>query len=164
MRKLILGPLAAAAALAGCAGGYDPNPAPVYGSAAYSQPAVGYVEYGRVTNIAMINGAGPAPDRANAAGATIAGALIGGAVGNQIGHGSGRAAATILGAVGGAALGNSAANAANRGAYPYNTAGPVYRVWIQTDSGAMREYDVQATGGLRPGDRVRIENGVIYLS
>jgi outer membrane lipoprotein SlyB len=28
----------------------------------------------------------------------------------------------------------------------------------------MRTYDVNATGDLRPGDRVRIENGVIYLA
>jgi outer membrane lipoprotein SlyB len=40
----------------------------------------------------------------------------------------------------------------------------VYRVSVQTDSGQLRTYDVSATGDLRPGDRVRIENGVIYLS
>jgi hypothetical protein len=38
----------------------------------------------------------------------------------------------------------------------------VYRVAVQTDSGAMRTYDVSATGDLQPGDRVRVENGVIY--
>jgi uncharacterized protein YcfJ len=36
----------------------------------------------------------------------VIGALAGGAIGNQIGHGDGRAAATILGVVGGALLGN----------------------------------------------------------
>jgi hypothetical protein len=35
---------------------------------------------------------------------------------------------------------------------------------VQTDQGQMRTYDVSTTGDLRPGDRVRIENGVIYLA
>ncbi|MFL6694621.1 MAG: glycine zipper 2TM domain-containing protein, partial [Ramlibacter sp.] len=36
----------------------------------------------------------------------VMGAIAGGAVGNQIGHGGGRAAATVLGVVGGALLGD----------------------------------------------------------
>lgn len=39
-------------------------------------------------------------------GGAVIGGLAGGAIGNQIGHGSGRAAATMLGLVGGALLGN----------------------------------------------------------
>jgi outer membrane lipoprotein SlyB len=127
---------------------------------AYPSQQAGYVEYGRITNVSLISqGARP---NSGAGGAAI-GAVAGGLLGNQIGHGSGRAAATILGALGGAALGNNIANANNGGAYP-NTAGPVYRVSVQTDTGQLRTYDVSATGDLRPGDRVRIENGVIYLS
>ena len=44
------------------------------------------------------------------------------------------------------------------------TTSPLYRVRIQTDQGAMRVYDVPTAGGLRVGDRVRVENGVIYRS
>ena len=44
------------------------------------------------------------------------------------------------------------------------TTSPLYRVKIQTDQGAMRVYDVPTTGGLRVGDRVRVENGVIHRS
>ena len=44
------------------------------------------------------------------------------------------------------------------------TTSPLYRVRIQTDQGAMRVYDVPTTGGLRVGDRVRVENGVIHRS
>lgn len=113
------------------------------------------VEYGRVTNVALVS-SGTRASGANAAAGTIVGGVIGGALGNTIGHGAGRAAATVLGAVTGAAVGN---NIASR---PYNTyAGPVYRVWVATDSGVMRTYDVGATN-LRPGDRVRIDNGAIY--
>jgi outer membrane lipoprotein SlyB len=113
------------------------------------------VEYGRVTNVAMVT-PGTRASGANSAAGTIIGGAIGGAIGNTIGGGAGRIAATILGAIGGAAIGNTLANR------PYNNyAGPVYRVWVATDSGAMRTYDVTATN-LRPGDRVRIDNGVIY--
>lgn len=137
-------------------GSYSNPAAPSYGT--YPAQQVGYVEYGRVTNVALISqGASPG----NSAAGTVLGAVAGGLLGNQIGHGGGRAAATILGAVGGAAVGNRIAGGNN----PYaNTPGPVYRVSVQTDSGQLRTYDVSATGDLRPGDRVRIENGVIYLS
>jgi hypothetical protein len=37
-----------------------------------------------------------------------------------------------------------------------------YRVTVQTDQGMMRTYEVPATGDLRVGDRVRVDNGVIY--
>ena len=39
---------------------------------------------------------------------------------------------------------------------------PGYRVTVQTDQGLMRTYEVSATGDLRVGDRVRVDNGVIY--
>jgi outer membrane lipoprotein SlyB len=39
-----------------------------------------------------------------------------------------------------------------------------YRITIHTDAGIYRTYDVPSTGDIRVGDRVRVENGVIYLS
>ena len=137
---------------------YSNGAAAPYGS--YPAQQAGYVEYGRITNVALVS-QGARPNN-GAAGAAL-GAVAGGLLGNQIGHGTGRAAATILGAFGGAAVGNHIAGGNSSGAYA-NTAGPVYRVSVQTDSGQLRTYDVSATGDLRPGDRVRIENGVIYLS
>jgi hypothetical protein len=47
--------------------------------------------------------------RRNSSGGTLLGALIGGALGNQVGKGQGRTAATIGGAVIGGAIGNSVA-------------------------------------------------------
>ncbi len=93
---------------------------------------------------------------------TVIGGVVGGALGNQVGSGGGRAAATILGALGGAYVGNRVAGGGTPGNYPTTSA--VHRVTVQTDQGQMRTYDVSATGDLRPGDRVRIENGVIYLA
>lgn len=46
------------------------------------------------------------PGATTGAGAVIGG-VAGGALGNQVGHGSGRAAATVLGVIGGAVLGNA---------------------------------------------------------
>jgi outer membrane lipoprotein SlyB len=123
-----------------------------------NQQAVAYVEYGRVTNVALVSaGTGPRPSRSAAGG--VIGAIVGGLIGNQIGHGGGRDAATVLGAVGGAVVGSNIGRNTT-----YNAAYPVYRVTVQTDQGMLRTYDVNATGDLRAGDRVRIENGVIYLA
>lgn len=47
--------------------------------------------------------------RGNNTGATVLGAIIGGALGNQVGKGDGRKAATIAGAVAGGAIANNAA-------------------------------------------------------
>ena len=102
--------IALAAGLAACAP-YDPygpnnypgqTPAATY-PGAYPAQQVG-VEYGRVTSVSLIRPAtGAAP--VSPAG-TVIGAVVGGALGNQVGSGGGRAAATILGAVGGAYAGN----------------------------------------------------------
>ena len=123
-----------------------------------NQQAVAYVEYGRVTNVSLVSaGTGSSPNRGAAGG--VIGAIVGGLIGNQIGRGGGRDAATVLGAVGGAVVGSNIGRNTT-----YNAAYPVYRVTVQTDQGMLRTYDVNATSDLRPGDRVRIENGVIYLS
>lgn len=128
-------------------------PAP---AGSYNQPVAG-VEYGRVTDVRLVSGA--AAPRGNHVAGTVIGAIIGGVLGNQVGGGSGRAAATVLGAVGGAVVGNKIAEN-QQNAYAANQT--VYRVSVQTDSGQMRTYDVSATGDLQPGDRVRVDNGVIY--
>jgi len=136
----------------------QPVPGATYPGGAYPGQPVAYVEYGRITNVSMISsGTGPAPGRSAVGG--VIGAIIGGVLGNQIGSGGGRAAATVIGATAGAVVGANAGRAST-----YNAAYPMYRVTVQTDQGAIRTYDVNATGDLRPGDRVRIENGVIYLA
>jgi outer membrane lipoprotein SlyB len=137
-------------------------PAGTYPSGTYSTATANVVEFGRVSNIELVQ----APSGATSSGNSTAGTLIGGAVGavlgNQIGSGSGRAAATVLGAVGGAVVGNQIAK--NRDGSYNSPTGAVYRISVQTDNGQWRSYDVGATGDLRVGDRVRIENNVLYRS
>jgi outer membrane lipoprotein SlyB len=163
--------VALAAGLAAC-GTYDPygpnnypvsqTPPAAYPGAypgTYPSQQVG-VEYGRVTNVSLIRPASGGTTVSPAG--TVIGAVVGGALGNQVGSGGGRAAATILGAIGGAYAGNRIAGGGAPGNYPTTSA--IHRVTVQTDQGQIRTYDVSATGDLRPGDRVRIENGVIYLA
>jgi len=137
----------------------QPAPGATYPYGTYPNQQVGYVEYGRVTNVSLVSaGNGPSPGRSAAGG--VIGAIVGGLLGNQIGRGGGQGAATVLGATAGAVVGANVGANSNR----YNAAYPVYRVTVQTDQGQLRTYDVNATGDLRPGDRVRIENGMIYLA
>jgi outer membrane lipoprotein SlyB len=178
--KFQLIPIAGAAALAmtlgacsdvplyGQEGGYPPTAAATttypstYPGGVAAAP-VAAVEYGRVTDVRLVSGTPVASASSTRTGVgTVLGAVVGGLLGNQIGGGTGRAAATVLGAVGGGIAGNRIAQ--NTAPNTYATTNPVYQVSVQTDQGAMRTYDVSATGDLRVGDRVRIENGVIYLA
>lgn len=138
---------------------------PSSGGTVQSAPVAG-VENGRVTDIQQVQmGATSAtnPSARNAIVGGIIGAVVGNVAGKHINSGDNRTAATVLGAAGGAAVGNRMGqrqeNTAAAGA-----AGPAYRVTVQTDQGAWRTYEVGALGDLRVGDRVRVENGVIYRS
>ncbi len=71
---------------------------------------------------------------------TLLGAVIGGALGNQVGHGGGRTAATIAGAVVGGAIGNNA------------TRGPGY--YSQQQSYQPGYQDCQVQQGWRQSERV----------
>lgn len=112
-----------------------------------------YVEYGRVSNVQVFRTQEQA--RGSGVGA-ILGGVAGAVVGHQIGGGTGKDVATVAGAVGGAVAGNAIER--NRNA----TVRETYRVSVQLDNGAGRAYDVPAMGDLRVGDRVRIENGLLY--
>lgn len=134
--------------------------APVYSTTTVAPaPVAGYatapvaMEYGRVTNIEYFPG-GVSRSGPNVPGA-ILGAVAGAVIGHQIGGGSGRDAATVLGGVGGAAVGSQVGRTTQ-------VADAVYRITVQTDAGTIRYYDVPAQGDLHVGDRVRVENGVIY--
>jgi len=85
---------------------------------------------------------------------TVAGAVVGGVLGNQVGSGSGRKAATVAGAVGGGMVGHQMEqNTAN--------AGQVYRVAVRMDNGAVQTLAQEVAPGVQVGDRVRLDNGVI---
>jgi len=150
------------ATLAACANPTMPvastYPYPTYPSTTYptgTMPVAG-VEFGRITNIEYLPVGTAAPGGSNILGAVVGG-VAGAVLGSQVGGGSGRTAATVLGGAAGAAIGSQIA----RNAQGVTTA-PGYRITVQTDHGAWRTYEVSATGDLRIGDRVRVDNGVIY--
>ena len=149
---------AAAAMLAACAPYPVYNAGPAYGPGPQpmtSGPVAG-TEFGRISNIEYVPVGSVYRRPPNPLGA-IVGGIAGAVIGNQFGSGGGRAAATVLGGVAGAGIGNAIA---------YNNAGVVtqagFRITMQADNGQMRTFEVPATGDLRVGDRVRVDNGVIY--
>ena len=143
----------ALAGLAACGSVPMNSQYPAQGQYPAQNPQGNYVEYGRVTNMEVIQ----TQQQAQGSGVgAIIGGVAGAVVGHQIGGGTGRDVATIAGAVGGAALGNSIEKNRNPGV------SQAYRITVQLDNGGARAYDVPATGELRIGDRVRIENGQLY--
>lgn len=110
------------------------------------------VQYGTVERIDLVE-----TTMQPTGGGTALGALIGGVIGNRFGGGSGRAAATALGAVGGAVLGT---NAECQQAAAGSAA--VYRVVIDLDDGSRRSFDYSTLNGLHAGERVRLQDGLVY--
>jgi outer membrane lipoprotein SlyB len=85
---------------------------------------------------------------------TVAGAVVGGLLGSQVGGGSGRTAATVAGVAGGAMVGNRMQGNSR-------AADNVYRVAVRMDNGTVHSLVQEVPPGVQTGDRVRLDNGVI---
>ncbi|WP_179402417.1 glycine zipper 2TM domain-containing protein [Burkholderia guangdongensis] len=81
----------------------------------------------------------------------VGGAAAGGFLGNQFGHGNGRAAMTVLGALGGGLAGNQVEKQVR--------AETDYQVQVQMQDGATRTFTYRNPPPFGQGQRVRIENG-----
>ena len=68
---------------------------------------------------------------------------------------SGKNTGTVVGAVGGAIIGNEMEKNARRD-------GGGVRVSVQVEGAGLRKFDFRDAGGLRVGDRVRIEGSQLY--
>jgi outer membrane lipoprotein SlyB len=84
---------------------------------------------------------------------TLAGAVIGGVAGHQVGSGKGNTAATVVGSAGGAYVGHQLEKR--------NQAPDAYAFTVRMDGGSYQTLTQASTGGLRVGDRVRIDNGSV---
>ncbi len=82
----------------------------------------------------------------------VIGGVLGAVVGNQFGHGGGRAVTTVLGGVGGAVAGNNLERNHREG-----IAG--YRVNVRLDNGSSRTFNEADASEFRVGDRVRVDRG-----
>lgn len=87
-------------------------------------------------------------------GGTVLGAIVGGALGNQVGKGDGRKAATIAGAVAGGAIGHNIEKD-RRGTRTY------YRILVRMDHGRSYWYEQPDSYRLHRGDRVYIDDGYV---
>lgn len=85
---------------------------------------------------------------------TLAGAAVGGVIGNQVGGGSGRTVTTAAGAAGGAYVGHEIEKRRRSG-------DQIYKVTIQMDDGTTQSFAQEAAPSVRQGDRVMITNGVL---
>jgi outer membrane lipoprotein SlyB len=86
---------------------------------------------------------------------TIAGAVVGGVLGHQVGSGRGNTVATVAGAAGGAYVGHQVESRQQQ-----RTA-DVYRLTVRMDSGSYQTLTQNTNTDFRVGDRVRIDNGVV---
>jgi outer membrane lipoprotein SlyB len=86
---------------------------------------------------------------------TIAGAVIGGVLGNQVGGGTGQTVATVAGAAGGAYVGHEIDK---RQQQPTED---VYRFNVRMENGSYQSFTQNTNTGFRVGDSVRIDNGAM---
>jgi len=87
-------------------------------------------------------------ERETTGGGAVLGAIIGGALGNQVGKGDGRKAATVAGAVIGGAIGNEAEKD--------QRSRPRFEIFVQMDDGRRLVVEQPTLDGLREGDYVQI--------
>ena len=88
-------------------------------------------------------------------GGTVLGAIVGGALGNQVGKGDGRKAATIAGAVAGGAIGHNVEKN-NRGGRS------VWTIEVRMDDGDYRTLQQDRYPDVRRGDHVQVSGGRVY--
>jgi outer membrane lipoprotein SlyB len=146
----------AAVALAGCASDPYYTDRPYYSSSGpyYNAPpaynTVAYSDYGRVVAIDVVRG----PGGRTSGGGAVAGAIVGGVLGHQIGSGRGNDAATVAGAIGGAVAGNEIEKRRADDEH--------YRVVVQLSNGREATFMQESLNGLRVGDRVRVSDNRLY--
>jgi outer membrane lipoprotein SlyB len=84
----------------------------------------------------------------------IGGAVVGGLIGNQIGSGRGNTAATIAGAAGGALAGREVERRVR-------SDDDLFKIFVRMDDGTYQAVAQETQPALRPGDRVRVQNGIV---
>ena len=149
----LVGGLATVLSLAGCA---NMNEAP---SAAYNGVANTRADsirpgYGVVESIELVQEENSGIGGSGIGVGAVAGAVVGGIVGNQVGSGRGNTAATIAGAAGGAYVGHELEKRQRQ-----STA--MHKITVRMNNGSYQSLLQDTNSGLRAGDRVRIEDGVI---
>jgi len=105
---------------------------------------------GVVQNIQSYSG-----ERRNTGGGAVAGVIIGGVLGNQIGKGDGKTAATVAGAVAGGIVGNNIEK---------NNDQTWYDISVRMNDGRQVTVTQRKLDGVRDGSNVVIRDGRAYLN
>lgn len=138
--------LSAVLILGGCAN-MDSTPYPPNPNVARSGNA--YPSYGVVRSIDVVQ----QEKAASGIGlGTVAGAVIGGVLGHQVGAGRGNTLATVAGAAGGAYVGHALDNRPSQQV-------EAYRIGVRMEDGSYQTLTQSSLSDIRVGDRVRLENG-----
>lgn len=114
-----------------------------------------YSGYGVVQSIELVQQGSSGIGGSGIGIGTIAGAVVGGIVGNQVGGGTGQTAATVAGAAGGAYVGHEMEKRQQQ-----QTA-DVYKFSIRMNNGSYQSLTQSTSANFRVGDRVQIANGVM---
>lgn len=130
----------------------SPNTAPYPPNPGVASSGNVYSGYGVVHSIELVRQENSGIAGSSVGLGTIAGAVIGGVVGNQVGAGRGRTVATVAGAAGGAYVGHELENRQKTDAY---------QITVRMDDGSYQALMQNTNSGFRVGDRVRYENGVL---
>jgi outer membrane lipoprotein SlyB len=136
--------------LAACAAEPTYYNQPAYSSVpGYGPRDVAYNDTGRVVAIDVVRGGGR-----TSGGGAVAGAIVGGVLGHQVGSGRGNDVATAAGAIGGAVAGNEIERRRNDDEQ--------YRVVVQFRDGREATFMQGSLDGLRVGDRVRADGDRLF--
>ncbi len=101
---------------------------------------------GKIKQIETVSG------HRSSTGGLVAGALVGGVVGHQVGGGDGKKLATVAGALGGAYAGKKIAE---------NSEKTQYRILVKMDDGHYETVTQNSAKDLKIGQSVRIKNGKV---
>ena len=132
---------------------YPAGPAATYPAYPQAQAA----GYGYVEAVDVVQGE---QQRSGPGIGAIGGAIAGGVLGNQVGHGTGRAAATVGGAVAGGVIGHQVEQRVKGSQGSANH----YRFRVRMDDGSYQTFTQERHDNIRVGDRVRVDNGQVWAS
>ena len=137
-----------------------------YGYAAVLRVNPVYETYRTVDQQQQCDDGGYVREQKDTTGATVLGAVVGGALGNTVGKGDGRKATTIAGAVVGGMIGHNIAKNSDSSRYQQ---GPCRTVDAERDDRHVAGYDVEysykdevyvARMSYDPGNRIRVRVSV----
>jgi outer membrane lipoprotein SlyB len=148
MVKRVFYALLIATSLGACSTTSDTGPYGTYGGSTGVDSSQVRSGYGTVESVQTVDRKNPGVIGA------IGGAVVGGLLGNQIGSGRGNTAATIAGAAGGAIAGREVEKRVRKD-------DELFKIFVRMDDGTYQAIAQETQPYLRPGDRVRVDNGVV---